>query len=78
MSRYTRVIVCLLLAWLPLQAVALPVLALKCHAGAARPAAMHAAMVSGEAGTSGLRGSMASALFMVWTIETVRQLRSRT
>ena len=41
MSRYTRVIVCLLLAWLPLQAVALPVLALKCHAGAARPAAMH-------------------------------------
>ncbi len=52
MSRYRRVITCLLLAWLPLQAAALPVLALNCHAGGAdRDAvtvmdeqAMHAAM----------------------------------
>jgi len=41
MHRYTRFIASLLLAWLPLQAAALPVLALKCHAGGAGPVAVH-------------------------------------
>jgi hypothetical protein len=41
MRRCTRVIACLLLAWLPLQAAALPVLALKCHAGGTGPAVIH-------------------------------------
>ncbi len=41
MRPYTRVIACLLLAWLPLQAAALPVMALTCHAGGAGPAVMH-------------------------------------
>ncbi|MGH8618635.1 MAG: hypothetical protein ACREUW_13165 [Burkholderiales bacterium] len=49
MRRYTRVVACLLLAWLPLQAVALPVLALKCHAGDAGPAVMHAPAASMDA-----------------------------
>ena len=39
MKRAFRTIALVMLAWLPLQAAALPVLALKCHAGSAGPAA---------------------------------------